>query len=426
MEKFSFVHTSDLHLDSRFKGISGINDQVGELLADATFSAYFSIIDYCIHHKVDFLLIAGDIYNAEDRSLRSQLKFLEGMKKLNKYGVQVYLVHGNHDPLSGWSAKLSFPPNVHVFGGSKVESKVFMKHNKPLAKIHGISFLNRSVTANLSKKFPIKNFIESLFEIGLLHCNVGNNMAHEPYAPCTLQDLDSHELDYWALGHIHAFKILQKEPWIVYSGCPQGINPKETGEKGVMHVEVENNKVNDCNWIPLHAVQWFINEISIEGYSTEQQLMDGIYQEIEKVRKKAEQRPAILRLVLNGRGPLFSSLTKKDFLEDLIEEIRSLEQDPAEMVWVENIVNKTGMSINKDHLKQQNDFIADLLKIFEQSKKDDELQTHLKEELSPLFNSPGGRKFISKLSSEEMNEIIEQAENFCLDYLPIGYSDNER
>ena len=52
----------------------------------ATFTAYENIIDLCIDERVDALLVAGDVYDSADRSLRAQLKFVEGLKTTGRGG----------------------------------------------------------------------------------------------------------------------------------------------------------------------------------------------------------------------------------------------------------------------------------------------------------------------------------------------------
>ena len=71
------------------------------ILKDATFRAFDKVVDLAVNHKVDFLLIAGDIYDSADRSLRAQLKFADGLKRLSDTGIRSFVCHGNHDPLDG-------------------------------------------------------------------------------------------------------------------------------------------------------------------------------------------------------------------------------------------------------------------------------------------------------------------------------------
>ena len=106
MRPFSFIHTADLHLDSPFSGLRQVDGTVDSLIKDATFKAFDKVMELALRHKVDFLLVAGDVYDGSDRSLRAQLKFADGLKKLAQAGVRSFVCHGNHDPLDGWSAAL--------------------------------------------------------------------------------------------------------------------------------------------------------------------------------------------------------------------------------------------------------------------------------------------------------------------------------
>ena len=73
MSKLRFVHAADLHLDSPFTGLRAIAPaEVSSALRSATFDVYDAIVDLCIDEGVDALLVAGDIYDGADRSLRAQ------------------------------------------------------------------------------------------------------------------------------------------------------------------------------------------------------------------------------------------------------------------------------------------------------------------------------------------------------------------
>ncbi|MBN9182316.1 MAG: metallophosphoesterase, partial [Microbacterium sp.] len=79
-------------------------DGVAATLRDATFDVYDAIIELCLNEHVDALLVAGDIYDASDKSLRAQLHFLRGLERLSAAGIRSFVCHGNHDPLDGWEA----------------------------------------------------------------------------------------------------------------------------------------------------------------------------------------------------------------------------------------------------------------------------------------------------------------------------------
>jgi len=419
MEKFSFVHTADLHLDSTFKGISEINERISSELRNATFNTFNKIIDLCINRQVDFLLIAGDIYDGADRSLRAQLRFLDGMKRLSKARIAVYIAHGNHDPLSGWSANLDWPDNAHIFNGKNVEKFLFEKDEKEIAQIYGISFQKRDIKTNLTYEFP--KFTEAkknLFTIGVLHCNVGNNTGHEPYAPCTLGDLIIHNFDYWALGHVHNKNILNGEnPLIVYPGNTQGLNPKETGARGCFLVNVSENGESNAEFITTDTIRWFVEELSINSLYTEQELISKLNSCIDKIRKKAEERASICRIILVGRGPLHSVIARKGVLDDILREVRENEEGEKQFVWIESFTNNTNLEIDRKSLLERKDFIGDLLKLFEEFYHDENKRAELKESLEPLFTSPNGRKMLEPINDELFLDLIKKVETLCLDKL---------
>ena len=126
MPNLRFVHAADLHLDSPFSGLRSLApDNVTSALRQATFDAYENIIDLCIAERADALLIAGDVYDGADRSLRAQLRFVDGLRRLDAAGIRSFICHGNHDPLNGWEARLDLPQGCVRFGDDVTGESVF-------------------------------------------------------------------------------------------------------------------------------------------------------------------------------------------------------------------------------------------------------------------------------------------------------------
>jgi len=419
MKPFSFVHTADLHLDSPFKGISEINEEISLELTEATFKAFNKIIDLGIEKHVDFILIAGDIYDGADRSLRAQLRFRDGLKRLSDAGIKAYIVHGNHDPLDGWSANLDWPKNVHIFNGKSVEKVAVEKDGEEIAQIYGISFHTREIKTNLTYKFPkISPSKKAPFTIGVLHCNVGTSTGHEPYAPSTLQDLISRNFDYWALGHVHKKAIINEDnPLVIYPGNPQGLHPKETGARGCFLINVDKNGEPTAEFIEVDSIRWFVEELSIDSLYTEQELISKIHNCIEKIREEAEGRSSVCRIIPTGRSALHSSIARKGVLDDILKDIRENEEGEKQFVWIESIEDNTNPVIDRKSLLERKDFIGDLVKLFEEFSGDKTKIGELKESLKPLFSSPGGRKLLESIDDEHFFDLIKKAETLCLDKL---------
>jgi exonuclease SbcD len=419
MKLFSFVHTGDLHLDSPFKGISSVSNEISLRLREATFNAYDNIMDLCINRGVDFLLIAGDIYDGAEKSLQAQLRFRRGLLRLYESGIRVYVAHGNHDPLDLWSASLTLPKNIHIFPGDVVERIEYIKDKKALAAIYGRSFATREIRTNLAKKFPIaKKSDPDLYHIGLLHCNLSTSTGHEPYAPCSIPDLAKKNFNYWALGHVHTHAVINKEtPVIVYSGNPQGLNPNETGERGCYLVSVEADHQTHIEFVETDSVRWFRETISIDELSSVDELIAAIANVINEVRLRTDDRSALLRLMLSGRSSLHAELVRKGVLDDIIQSIREPEEGESQFVWLESIKDCTQLPIDRNKLLEREDFVGDLIRIFEEFFQDKELQNNLKIDLEELFSSPGGRRWLNPPSDEEILELLQRAESICLDKL---------
>ena len=233
-----FVHAADLHLDSPFTGIRATApENVAQALYSATFDSYKNIVDLCISERADALLVAGDIYDGADRSLRAQRAFIDGLRSLDSAGIRSFVCHGNHDPLDGWEARLDYPTGCHRFSADFQAIPVFT--DEPgRALVYGISYPTRDVYENLVSR--LGRVDERAFTIGLLHANVGGNADHALYAPCSLDDLARSGIDYWALGHVHTRQILRdRAPTVVYPGNSQGRHPNEAGARGVYLVEVD-------------------------------------------------------------------------------------------------------------------------------------------------------------------------------------------
>ena len=138
MTAFRFLHCSDLHIDSPFKGLSSLQPSLAEILRQSTYQAFQNIVELALQEEVEAVLIAGDIYDGSDKSLEAQLKFRSGLQKLSDAGIDTFIVHGNHDPLDSWSASLDWPERVHVFSGSQTECHPVTKNGEVKAYIYGI------------------------------------------------------------------------------------------------------------------------------------------------------------------------------------------------------------------------------------------------------------------------------------------------
>ncbi|SFD56230.1 DNA repair exonuclease SbcCD nuclease subunit [Paenibacillus catalpae] len=362
---FRFIHAADLHLDSPFRGMSKVPERLKEKLMASTFSALRRLTETAIQEQVDFIVISGDLYDEADRSLKAQLQLLKEWERLQQHGIAVFVIHGNHDPLNGARAELKLPPNVTQFGANQMEYRpAYCRNGELAAFVYGMSYGKRHVTDNLAATYmPAEG---APFHIAMLHGNVNGDQSHDPYAPCSLEELVGKGFDYWALGHIHTRRVLHEYPHVVYSGNIQGRNPRETGPKGCYLVEVSALQAVQLNFVPLDEIRWLEAGLSITGLTTEQELLQRLEELVEQLALEGEGRTVMLRLLLQGQGPLHQKLAETATIRALLEQLQQLSVE----AWVYALEGNTKAELRLSELEAEDSFSGELFRLTQRLEAD--------------------------------------------------------
>ena len=402
MDHLRFVHAADLHLDRPFCGISNVAPRLRDQLQASTYRALARIVDHAIGSSADFVLLAGDLYDSKDRSLRALVEFRKQMERLAEHDIPVLVVHGNHDPLNGWGAEFHLPPNVVTFGG-QVDSRPIVRDGRELARVTGVSYTRERVTENLASSF--RRSPGAPYAIALLHANVGSQPGHANYAPASLEDLLRAGFDYWALGHVHTQSVLATGPAVVYPGTPQGRNIREAGPRGCYRVDVDSYGRAHLRFIETDVVRWASVDVPIGGHSTMDTLLGALSEEGRKARR-AFDGLTILRATLTGSGPLHRDLQRDGMSEELRAELESV-------VAVESVRFITGPGVDFEALAHSETLAGDLVRLVERVRKDPSLREQLADELRPLFQ----RRELASPDEACLMAWIENARNLGVDLL---------
>lgn len=389
--KFRFIHAADLHLDTPFQGLARVSEKMAALLRDASLDAFDRVIQAALDHQAAFVLFAGDIYDGEQRGVRAQLRFLSGLEKLAAHGIKAFIVHGNHDPVGGWSAVREWPAGVTVFGSSGVQHVPVEVGGVRVATVSGLSYDRREVVENLVLRFPREAGRDTRagFRIGLLHCSVGEQPEHSSYSPCSLTDLSAADVDYWALGHIHRAGVLQEgNPWVVYSGNTLGrsAKPAEMGPKGVMLVEVDGLAVDSVEFLPTDPVRFTPLSLDVAELG---EAADVAALKAELIRRALDlagsqaERALLVRVELRGRGALHADLSAPGADDELLRDLRESLADLTPPVWFESLRNYTAPALDLDAIKSRNDFTSSVLARADVLLADPEALDRLRTSLAP-------------------------------------------
>jgi DNA repair protein SbcD/Mre11 len=409
---FTFMHAADLHLDSPFKGLTKVPAAVRERLRESTFVALRGLLDVVRRDRVDFVVLAGDLFDAADRSLKAHLRLQRALGEMTAFGTQVFVVHGNHDPESGRQAKLDWPQGVHVFGSSGVDCvPAYTRSGELAAHVYGISYRAAAVTDNLALRFKAKE--GAPFHLALLHANVDGDPSHDNYAPCKLEELVTAGFQYWALGHVHDRRTLHEYPHVVYPGNLQGRSIRETGSKGVYVVSVTGTGSIDMRFQDVADVIWQEISVSIEGIEREQELKNKLLTAIEEARYEAQGRPVLVRILLVGRGVLHNRLLHPEIAEEWLEELREWIGAPEEAeswIWPESISVRTGGMQKLETVAEEDGFLGELLRRGLAATQSPERSGVLLEEaMETLRRQPKIRDWLETRSHEERKRWITQA-----------------
>jgi DNA repair protein SbcD/Mre11 len=430
IEPFRFLHTGDLHLDSPVAGLSSeAPPEILEVLRAATTDAWRAIVRTALAESVDFVVIAGDVFEVASPTLLGQTRFRDGLAELAEAGIPSFVVHGNHDPLDGrsWAPSLTFPDLVHRFGTAPGESAPVLREGREIARIHGRSYPRSAVSENFAAAF--RAAASEPFSIGLLHTNVGDRPGHANYAPCSVEDLRAAGMDYWALGHIHQPGQVLADPPAVYCGIPQGRDPGELGARGCYLVDVDSAGRVTPSFVAADLVRWQPIEVAIENLVDDEALGRACREAIGRAADAADRRSLIVRLRLAGRGPLHASVGRSGYVDDL-RQLLNEEAAGAPFAWVESIRDATRPEVDIAARRDAPDFVGDFLRTAAAARRSarttdpDEHERWmmlLRAAVAPVFDeSARGRRYLGPARPDDdelLGALLDDAEALGLDLL---------
>lgn len=230
---FRFAHIGDLHLGFPFETCFPPEEAARH--RERHFAAFEQMTEVISQAEVDFLLIAGDVFDRKFHCPESRNRFLKALARFQSNGIRVWISAGNHDPLAEWDDIADkFPDNVRLFSCCG-ESEIIRIGGIPAVEIAGASHADRKEIRNLAMEAARKLQNPELYRIVLVHANVG--MAQYA-APVTLEELQKSPVDYWALGHKHYREVLLESPLAVYCGSLYRLAKEENNQYGVNLITV--------------------------------------------------------------------------------------------------------------------------------------------------------------------------------------------
>ncbi len=332
---FKFIHAADIHLDSPLLGLERYEGAPVEEIRGATRKAFENLVQLAIDETVDFVLIAGDLYDGDWKDAGTGLYFVKQMARLREAKIPVYLIAGNHDAQNKMTRELRFPENVKIFSSRKPGTERITGLN---VVIHGQSYPTAEVRDNLSEDYP--NPVAGAFNIGLLHtCGTGAQ-GHESYAPCTLPQLTGKGYQYWALGHVHTAQALSEDPPVVFPGNVQGRHIREAGPRGCLLVSVDERHRITREFMPLDVLRWNLCEIDATGAADTEEVVTRFAIRLPVLMAENAGFTLAIRVRISGATSVHRKLTANH--QAVREKLQSVGVDLGNSsVWIERLVINT-------------------------------------------------------------------------------------
>jgi DNA repair protein SbcD/Mre11 len=326
---FRFVHTADIHLDSPLRSLALRNPDLAELVGDASRQALVAIVDLCLEEQVDALIIAGDLYDGDQTSMKTARFLASQMERLHQASICTYLIKGNHDALSKIARELVMPETVRIFGHA--EALEITKRSLQVA-IHGLSFAKPQAPESLLPKY--RPPVQGAINIGIMHSSLAGSPGHDVYAPCNVFDLHASGFDYWALGHIHQRAQHAGTATVIMPGMPQGRDINEAGAKTVSLVTVSDDRTITVEERLTSVAQFQRVDVDLAGVSEWRVAAAAIETALLTERERTASPHLVARLRLTGRTPLNWHI-RRDI--DLMRTEAEQRGDRIGKTWIEKV-----------------------------------------------------------------------------------------
>jgi len=376
-----FIHTADIHLDSPLVGLAAYKDAPVSLLRTVTRDAFTRLVDVAIEEAIDFMVIAGDLYDGTWKDYNTGHFFCREMGRLNKVGIPVYLLFGNHDAESEMTKKLTLPTNVHTFEARKANTFTI---DALKVALHGRSYKEAATFENLVSGYPAP--VAGWINIGVLHTALGGYTEHVNYAPCSVAELTAKGYDYWALGHVHEHAILQKSPWVVFPGNLQGRHIRETGARGAVLVTADETGIQSVERVLVDVLRWHVVEVDASQAGTLQEVVRLAGQAFERLLTETPESIYLsVRVCIKGKTAVHGELfgLESQLREDILGQAAGQGTD---RLWVEKVRLETEPAVDAAQLATRSDAIADLQKFLDEAPEDAALLEALLQDLRPLLD----------------------------------------
>ena len=352
-----FIHAADVHLGAAISGLRDVSPEWSALLMGAVAKAWERVVSAAISHEVDFVVLAGDLFDTARPSYGDFLRLFQGFERLDEAGIPAYVVCGNHDPFTSWEREVSrLPPAITLLGVERPQFALHYREGEPLCIVGGRSYYSQAwpesegIADGIGRTEALVELAKqgvdasrAAFMVGVVHTGLEPDQSK---AASDLRDLLGADVDYWACGHLHERRVFPSEdvPFVVFPGCVQGRSIDEVGERGCFLVELREGAPGATGvssapgapaaqasrpcavrleFIPTSSVIFQHVNVDVSACQTLADIRQLVQVELFRENGKAHCDEMVTKILLTGETPLHRFLSKRDVLDDLRRQINN-------------------------------------------------------------------------------------------------------
>jgi exonuclease SbcD len=315
----NFLHASDFHLGYVQYGLI-------ERFRDYARS-FRSVIQYAIDHKVEFILISGDLFhkrNINAPTYEQAYRVLSELKARSP-STQVFAIEGNHDLAfhqdgKSWLEILNSQGLLRLIRLKKTGDFELMGDFVELenVRIFGVRYIGSStlsVIPRIAEEIKKINAVNGeKYTILMMHFGMAGQMRHEVSGEIHYNSLLplKEAVNYLALGHYHMQYEL--DGWVFNPGSIEMTAMNEYGlPKGFYHVRDSGTKLIVPVTRPVRRIK-----LDISSISTPDELYSNIGSRLE--REPSAPSDPMIELLLYGNMNFPKSEISLDIIKTMLAE----------------------------------------------------------------------------------------------------------
>ena len=299
------IHCADVHLDSKMT--ANLTKEQARERKSEILRTFSKMVEYAKNHQVTAIIIAGDMFDTRNISVTVRNMVSDLIWKNPE--IDFLYLRGNHDTDNFLTKMEEKPENLCVFGDN------WIAYNYGKVTITGIE-LNQENALTAYNSLVLDS---EKFNIVTMHGQVMGYKSKDNAEVISLDDLKNKNIDYLALGHVHAYQMEQLDSRGVYcySGCLEGRGFDECGSKGFVVIDIDpRTQTATTEFVSLAARTLYTLPVEVSGVHTTQDVAERIEQALLQAKIAST---SLVKIVLQGEVDVESEINVEFLVERFAE-----------------------------------------------------------------------------------------------------------